>query len=233
MKISKSISPPIPTGLQIYDEGKVAGINYRKDAAIRFVRGKEHQLELVREPSNRHDPNAIQIIGSVKGLLGRKRLFIGYVPADIAKRLVSIGVLGSVTPRLRYLRSDGDYVTVSFEILGPKSTIEQYRPKNKKERKTRQRKKTPFDVVFADVYEILDGSYPDYDSKKVSKALFKQVFPEFLDRALQKISMSQEDFNNLEEGDGVLNEIQDRVIDMIDDIFDRLFEIKPDLERKS
>ena len=233
MKISRRISPPIPKGMQIYDGGKVAGIFYRKASAAKFIRGKEHQVELVREPNNRHDPNAIQVFGSVRGLFGKKRLLIGYVPADIAKRLVSTGILRSVVPRLRYLKLDGDYITVSFEIVGPKSTIEQYSPKIPNKRKSRQRKKSPSDVVFADVYEYVDDSYRDYDSKKVSKALFKEVFPEFLDKALKRINLSKEDFAKLEEGDDVLYDIQDVIIDMIDDVFDRLFEIKPELERNS
>lgn len=233
MKISRRISPPIPEGMQIYDGGEVSGIHYHKAAAARFIRGKEHQLELVREPTNRHDPNAIRIIGSVKGLFGRKRLFIGYVPAEIAKRMVHTGVMGSVIPRLRYLRLDGEYVTVSFEILGPKSTIEKYSPKSKKKRKPRQSKKSPDEVVFADVYDFVNDSYRDYDSKKVSKALLKQVFPEFLEKALAKLSVAREEFSKLEEGDDALDDIQDAIIDMIDEIFDRLFEIKPELERKS
>lgn len=219
MKVSKKLKPPIPVGMQIYDRGEVAGIHHRKAAATKFIRGKEQQLVFLREPTNKHDSNAIQVIGSVKGLLGRKRLFIGYVPAEIAKKLVSTGVLGSVVPRLRHLKLDGDYITVSFEILGPKSTIEQYRPKTPKKKKSPQQKQSASDLVFTGVYEIVDDSYPEYDSKKVSKALFNEVFPEFLDKALTKMNISKEQFSKLKEGDNVLDDIEDIIIDMIDEIF--------------
>ncbi len=233
MKISKRIAPPIPKGMQIYDGGEVAGIAYRKAAAAKFIKGKDHRLELVREPSNKHDPNAIQVIGNVKGLFGRKRLFLGYVPAKIAKKVAVAGVFGSIAPRLRYLRLYGDYVTVSFELLGPKELIEKYRPKSKQRSKKPARKRKPSDVVFNEVYDFIDDSHSDYGCKKVSQSVFKRVFPEFLEKALEQRNMSMADLEKHEEGDEVLDDIQDSFIDMVDEIFDLLFEVKPELEKHS
>jgi len=233
MKISKRVNPPIPEGMQIYDGGEVAGIHHRKAAASKFIRGRGHSLELVREPRNRHDPNAIQVFGSVAGLFGRKRLLLGYVPADMAEKVATAGVFDSILPRLRYLRLDGEYVTVSFEILGPKALLERYRPKRRKRSTKPKRKKSAADVIFDQVYHFIDESHSDYDCKKVAKTLFKQVFPEFLEKALTKSNMSMADLAEHEEGDDILDDIEDLIIDMVAEIFERLIEVRPQLQRSS
>jgi hypothetical protein len=78
---------------------KVAGTSYRAADAERFLRaaeesevtGREYGLNLRREPTNRHDPNAVIVEGYWKrpGFLGERvqRVVIGYLPADFAKGL--------------------------------------------------------------------------------------------------------------------------------------------------
>ena len=59
----------------------VAGVSYRMDAvqAEGFAPGR--RLELVAEPDNEHDPNAIAIWDEAQ------RLQAGYVPAEVARTL--------------------------------------------------------------------------------------------------------------------------------------------------
>lgn len=119
----------IPEGFQIFEERlEVAGIAYRKAEATRFIRGKNLWLELEREPSNKHDKNAIKVIGCSKGFFGTKRFFLGYVPQQVASAIVEGGFWGKVVPRLlkTYL-SDRGFVEVLFQILGPKGQKYEYK----------------------------------------------------------------------------------------------------------
>ena len=115
--------PPIPDGMSIMAADiEVAGIPYRKAAALAFARGKQQYLELEREPSNPHDPNAIKVIGVSKGLFGWKRHFVGYVPRETAKEIAEEGLLDAIIPRLRNIWAGGyvqDVVYVRFDILKP------------------------------------------------------------------------------------------------------------------
>jgi HIRAN domain len=60
---------------------KLAGASYRGDAFQDDGFAPGRHLELVREPDNEHDPNAVAVYDA-----GR-RLQAGYVPADVAPEL--------------------------------------------------------------------------------------------------------------------------------------------------
>lgn len=82
----------IPDGYQIFEERlEVAGVQYRREDAQKFAEGKGLHLVFERDLSNRHDPNAIKIIGCRKGFFGTKRHFIGFVPSDVASSIVEGG----------------------------------------------------------------------------------------------------------------------------------------------
>jgi hypothetical protein len=81
----------LPDGYQIYAERlEVAGLGHRRSDATSFVSGKEHSLELRRDPGNKHDKNAIEVIGCWKGLFRSKRRAIGYVPREVAAAIAEI-----------------------------------------------------------------------------------------------------------------------------------------------
>lgn len=109
--------PPIPSGFQIYEARiSVAGLSYKKENALRFIRSsEEHSLEFEREPTNPIDKNAIKIIG----VAGNSRYEVGYVPADIAKQLASSGLSNLVLARLeRAYAGSNDYVDLIFQVIG-------------------------------------------------------------------------------------------------------------------
>ena len=82
----------IPEGFQIYEERlEVAGVKIRKDEAIAFAESNNRWLELERDEGNKHDKNAIKVIGCSKGFLGTKRRLIGYVPKNVSKLIVERG----------------------------------------------------------------------------------------------------------------------------------------------
>lgn len=123
MSTSRRFLPPIPDDCQIFwGDVEVAGLQHHRAEAVAFIKGKDPQIHLQADPSNRHDPNAIAVHGSYKGLFGRKTKMLGFVPAEIA-RIIAEESLGSVIqPRLRNLYSgDHDFAQVQFDILGPKS----------------------------------------------------------------------------------------------------------------
>jgi hypothetical protein len=62
---------------------KVAGVSYRLDALQDEGFAAGRRLELVPEPDNEHDPNAIGVWDT------DRRVQAGYVPADIARELRS------------------------------------------------------------------------------------------------------------------------------------------------
>lgn len=119
---------PIPEGYQIYDEWlTVAGVQHRRAEVAAFIKGRQPWLEFELEPSNRHDPNAIKVIGCNRGLLGPKRRHLGYVPAEVAERIARGGFRGLVRPRLwkTYL-GDSGFVEVGFQLLGPVGRKHEY-----------------------------------------------------------------------------------------------------------
>lgn len=73
---------------------KVMGMAHRAGAAGQWVRHLfwqnefvSHVAELEREPSNPRDPNAIKVIG----LIGRKRVHVGYLPSELSEDVNRMG----------------------------------------------------------------------------------------------------------------------------------------------
>lgn len=121
---------PLPSGFRIYfDRVPVMGITMRKADAATFCKAHGRELALEREPGNRHDANAIKLIGSWKGWFGRKSRHLGYVPSDMAAKLAETGLVSTVRPRLMktYLGTDG-FVEIEFQVIGPKEHYERLRP---------------------------------------------------------------------------------------------------------
>lgn len=120
----------IPEGFQIFEDHlEVAGVSFRKSDALMFIRSNNKWLELRREKVNKHDKNAIKIIGCSKGLFGTKRRFIGYVPKEVSSLIVNNGFWGQIQPRLSktYIGTDG-FIEIIFQILGPKGKKYEYCP---------------------------------------------------------------------------------------------------------
>lgn len=76
-----------------------------------------------RDSTNSYDPNAIKVIG----VAGSNQYHVGFVPADIAKRLASTSLANVIQARLEraYVGPD-DYADIIFQIVGPKVRKKQY-----------------------------------------------------------------------------------------------------------
>jgi hypothetical protein len=119
---------PIPDGFRIFEERlEVKGVvNYRAFASS-FCKGRDPSLSLKCEPTNSHDPNAIQVHGHWKGWINRHRETIGYVPREVAARLAQSGLADLVAARLlkTYAGDDG-FAEVLFQIVGPADRYAEY-----------------------------------------------------------------------------------------------------------
>lgn len=120
----------IHDGFRIYEERlSVMGVFMRKSDVKAFCKGSNLALQFEPEPSNKHDPNAIRVIGWWDGWFGRKSAMLGYVPAEHAAKLSALGLVDQVRPRLlkTYVGTD-DFVEVLFQILGPTEHYKVFNP---------------------------------------------------------------------------------------------------------
>jgi hypothetical protein len=127
--------PDIPEGMRIYvaDE-EVAGVEHRLSNVRAFTKGQNQELRLEREPNNRHDPNAIKVVGIYKGWFFTHSVHFGYVSAEVAKLIAEQDIFSQIRPRLKNIWWGGyvrDYIVVRFDILGPKLPREQRATKPK------------------------------------------------------------------------------------------------------
>jgi hypothetical protein len=128
MGLKLNFKPETPDGFQyIESRMEVAGLFHHKAHAISFAHGRCHKIVFRAEPGNRHDRNAIMIIGCYHGWFFQKERHIGYVPKDVAALIVGSGVLAECVPRLRRIEYDGEYIHVYFDIIAPAEARKKYR----------------------------------------------------------------------------------------------------------
>jgi hypothetical protein len=101
----------------------VAGITFRKDDATRFIESRCETLEFEWEPNNPKDKNAIKVIG----VTSAARYFVGYVPKEIAKRIIKTSSLDKIKLRLdRTYCGVGGFVEIRFQVIGLKGNKKVY-----------------------------------------------------------------------------------------------------------
>lgn len=115
---AKSFLPPIPKGYQIYAARfPIAGMHLRKNEVAAFVQGNNQSLELLREPDNAHDANAIKLIGVMDTI----KVTLGYLPKELASQIVTTGLFDVVRPRLdRFYVGHNSFVEIQYQVIGPK-----------------------------------------------------------------------------------------------------------------
>jgi hypothetical protein len=134
---SQNFSPEFPPNSSTYFVTTVAGITFRKVDAQIFFEGMDHSLEFERDPNNKHDKNAIKIIGISSGV----RNFIGYVPKEFAEQLVLSKLDKIAKPYLqRIFCNSDDFYEVRFEVVGPSNLKQQFKDAyNKQPANSRQK----------------------------------------------------------------------------------------------
>lgn len=115
--------------MQIYEQGvEVALVYKRLHEARKFANRSKRRIYLENASDHKHDPNAIRVIGKSKGWFFEIRKCIGYVPADIAKKLMLTEMEDKVLARLRLISLDDKHsIEIRFNILGPEDDYDKYR----------------------------------------------------------------------------------------------------------
>lgn len=113
---------PIPDGYRIYsDDVDVAGLQHHKGAAILFAGSKHPWVELLPEPTNKYDKNAIVVLGCWRGWWWTSRRPIGFIPRGLAQTVAESGLFPVIQPRLKMTYLSAYYfVEVQIQLVGPK-----------------------------------------------------------------------------------------------------------------
>ncbi len=138
--IAKNILEDYPDGYVIYVHFNVSGITFRFVDAATFANSQRLSVELERETTNKHDKNAIKVIGVCR----RGRYFVGYVPKDVSAHIARSGMYDVLRARLVRIYSipqdpesnfDHPYVEIQMELVGPKERKLQFEQAAKVSRK--------------------------------------------------------------------------------------------------
>ena len=241
---SKSFLPAIPTGYQIFAKNLlIAGIQHRKVEALKFARASNQELSLQRDPSNKFDPNAIKLIG----LSGATEYFIGFLPKELSAQIIGTELFDSLKARLgRIYISKNDFLDIQYQVIGPKAD---------KKRFDEFLSNQPADSSQKDYFEFFAIPIPKgltagqagqtmTEHRKASKAEeqaewdgYISIVEEFDDKDfrecndLKKVSRTvlMEVLNQLKADGKTYKYLSDN----IDEIVEKLIELKPDLEKQT
>lgn len=240
----KSFLPAMPTGYQIFANNlPVAGIQHRKVEALKFARDSNQELSLRRDPSNEFDPNAIKLIG----LAGSTEYFIGFLPKELSAQIIGTELFDSLKARLgRIYISSNDFLDIQYQVIGPKAEKKKFDeflsnqsadssqkdyfkffaipiPKGltagqagqsmaEHRKASKPEEQAEWDGYISILEEFEDKDFREgYDLKKVSKAVLMD--------AINRLKEEGKTYKYLSEN--------------IDEIVEKLIELKPDLERQN
>ena len=241
-QIAKTVTGPMPDGHQIFvKHTTIAGIGFQREDAIRFIRGEDHNLEFVSEPDNPADKNAIRIYGTSSG----RRFFLGYLPKEDAEQVVGSGLGELVKPRItRVFAGEKGFVEVRLQLVGPKASKAQFdqylldKPASAQQKdylkffdlpvakaltagsaaaqieahqaSASKEEQAEWEEFLHILSEFEDKDFRDcYDLKKASKTTLIQALGELKSEGRTYIDLSEN----------------------IDDVVDKVLEIKPDLAK--
>ena len=120
----RTIQSPLPASYQIYvSRPTVAGLQHHGQEALRFIGGSNHSLRLELEPDNNAAPIEIKLIGVITS----GECLLGYLPAELAKRIIGSGLFDVVQARLTRLHVGNDgSVGIQYQLIGPKERKPQF-----------------------------------------------------------------------------------------------------------
>jgi hypothetical protein len=113
--------PLLPPGFVVYEE-RVLAVDVRHGAALRLGRARRRRLHLAR------DGERLRLDGEWRGLWLRHRAPVGYLPDDVAGRVLGSGIPGLVIPRFLATLVDAldGSVELLLQIAGPASGRRHY-----------------------------------------------------------------------------------------------------------
>lgn len=128
MPILTIFKSSIPTGMRVFEYGiDVVEVNNRHRAARKFVRRSKRRVYLQRISDHKDDPRAIRVIGKSKGWFFHMSECIGYVPAEIASKLMDADMQDKVIARLQSISiHDKRSIGIRLDILGTEDDYTKY-----------------------------------------------------------------------------------------------------------
>jgi hypothetical protein len=119
--------PSFPIGMRVFEHSVDVAVNQRVHAARNFAKRHKRRIYLSRVRGHTVNTHAIRVIGKSKGWFFEKRQCIGYVPTDIADKLLRTNMDDKVKLRLHMISIDDQHsITVRFDMFGPKDDYEKY-----------------------------------------------------------------------------------------------------------
>ena len=121
---------PIPKGMRIYETTRVVGTSFRLQDVLAWSAAKKQNLKLSGDPKNKHDKNAIMVIGACQTKKGEQHAHLGFVDKDIAARIAKMKVEGELdlVARLKaiWISDDLKQASIEFDLLGPKEHYKEF-----------------------------------------------------------------------------------------------------------
>lgn len=241
-RIEETFLPPIPNGYQIFAQDlPVAGMFYRTEEAMNFAMSSNQELMLEREPSNKFDTNAIKLIG----LSGATQYFIGYLPKELSAQIIGTDMFEKVKARLASIHlSGGEYLDIEYQLIGPKVDKKKFdeflkiQPANSSQKNYFKFFKLPIprglNVGQAEQIIVEHKKTSTSEEQENYEAYFT-ILEEFDDKGfrsdnyLKKVSkvVLLEAINNLKAEGKTYSYLAEN----IDEVVDKVIELKPDLEK--
>jgi hypothetical protein len=115
-------------GMLVFEHSvDVTEVNERHHAARKFVKRHKRRIYLDRITDQKNVPSAIRVIGKSKGWFFERSKCIGYLPADIADKLIRTNLGNKVKVQIHMiLIDDKATLNIRFDIFGPKDDYEKY-----------------------------------------------------------------------------------------------------------
>ena len=118
----------VPPDMRVFENDIVAEVNERHTAARKFIKRHKRRIYLEGITDDQGNPNAIRLIGKSKGWFFERSKCIGYLPANIASKLIRANMQNKVIAQLQMIVVyDKHALYIRFDILGPTDTFETYR----------------------------------------------------------------------------------------------------------
>ena len=116
-----------PKGLarKLKEYVEVAGVTYegRQATLQAFIDGSARRIELVRDPDNEFDPNAVRVVGAWTGLGGDEQTgLLGWLPKEVAAELAAKhqNVPTSATVETMFRARVGKSAGLRIDVWGPR-----------------------------------------------------------------------------------------------------------------
>ena len=94
---------------------KVADTSNRQSEVEEFIQGKSHRLEFKKNAIEKKYEKLIKVFGFTKKIIGENKYFLGYIPKEVTKTIITGDFFDYVNPSPPSFRQDG---RIFFDLQG-------------------------------------------------------------------------------------------------------------------